>query len=105
MIHRGVAKQTATSANFYVTDVRGEIQTLQQERGRAVRDEAIAFHLAHPQAALLRAPLGGLPRQHVELTPGPRLDLVGLDLARLQTSASSAKNQCVSPYLKITIND
>ncbi|GIX64653.1 uncharacterized protein BcabD6B2_40880 [Babesia caballi] len=72
----GNAAEPAPVADVHPEGVALVEEPLLEHLGRAVRDHAVALHLAEAQPAVPGAPLGGLPRQHRHRPPGAGVDLV-----------------------------
>jgi hypothetical protein len=51
-------------------------ETLLEEGGAAVGDDAIALHLSEAQASVARATLHGLPRENLHGTAAAAVDLI-----------------------------
>lgn len=71
-----VAHEAARLAHVDLVLVRRQHEPLQQQLAGAVRDEAVALHLAEAETAVARAALGGLPRQDGAGPPCPGVHLV-----------------------------
>ena len=107
MAPAAVAQQAARVADVHVERVAADHEPLHQQHAGPVGDQAVALHLAQPQAALAAAPLRRLSGQHGPRTPRPAVHLVQdhvlqllvVDRAvvdvRLQALASQARGQGV----------
>mmetsp|Transcript_29041 Transcript_29041/g.100264 ORF Transcript_29041/g.100264 Transcript_29041/m.100264 type:complete len:220 (-) Transcript_29041:1000-1659(-) len=72
----GARDEAARGADVDRVWIRIDEHPVAQEVGHAVRDEAVALHLAHAQAAVARPTLHGLARQHRHGPARPCVDLV-----------------------------
>mmetsp|Transcript_34960 Transcript_34960/g.87209 ORF Transcript_34960/g.87209 Transcript_34960/m.87209 type:complete len:662 (-) Transcript_34960:1408-3393(-) len=71
-----MAEQATLFAHVRDEAVRAVHEALVEQHRRAVPDQAVALHLAEPQPAIARAPLGGLAREHGARPARARVHLV-----------------------------